>query len=125
MAASNLCKEIIYLRMFLEQLGHKQFKPTVIQEDNNTCIALTLNPVVRERSKHIHMHRNYIREKVESGICTLIYCSTADQLADGLTKAQPFPIFYRHQTAYMSMEPAYWPKTRGGDKGISSKATPS
>ena len=44
MAASNLCKEIIYLRMFLEQLGHKQFKPTVIQEDNNACIAMTFKP---------------------------------------------------------------------------------
>ena len=60
MAASNLCKEIIYLWMFLAQLGHKQYKPTVIQEDNNTCIAMTLNPVAHERSKHICMHRNYI-----------------------------------------------------------------
>jgi hypothetical protein len=124
MAASNLCKEIIYLRMFLEQLGHKQFKPTVIHEDNNACIAMTLNPVARERSKHIRMHRNYIREKVESGICTLMYCSTADQLADGLTKAQLFPIFYRHRTAYMGMEPSYWPKTRGGGKGTFSNVSP-
>ena len=124
MAASNLCKEIIYLRMFLEQLGHKQFKPTVIQEDNNACIAMTLNPVARERSKHICMHRNYISEKVESGICTLTYCSTADQLADGLTKAQQFQLFSRYQTAYMGMELSYWPKTRGGGKGTFSNASP-
>ena len=124
MAASNLCKEIIYLRMFLAQLGHKQYKPTVIQEDNNACIAMTLNPVAREHSKHISMHRNYIHEKVESGICTLIYCSTADQLVDGLTKAQLFQLFYSHWTAYMGMELSYWPKTRGGGKGTFSSVTP-
>jgi hypothetical protein len=124
MAASNLSKEIIYLRMFLAQLGQKQFKPTIIHEDNNACILMTRNPIARERSRHIRFHRDYIREKVESGICTLIYCSTADQLADGLTKSQPFPLFYRHRTSYMGMEPSYWPKTRGGGKGTFSNGSP-
>ena len=80
MAASNLCKEIICPGMFLEQLGHKQHKPTVVQEDNNPCMVMTLNLVACKRSKQICMHRNYICEKVESGLCTLIYCSTTDQL---------------------------------------------
>ena len=38
-AASSLVQEVIYTRRLLEKLGFPQAEPTVIYEDNRTCIA--------------------------------------------------------------------------------------
>jgi hypothetical protein len=85
-AACDAVQEAICLRRLLEDVGYKQREPTVIREDNQGCIALSKNPVIQRRSKHIDIKYHFTRERVESGDVTLEYVVTESQLADLLTK---------------------------------------
>ena len=55
--------------------------------DNQSAIALSKNPVLHDRSKHIDTKFHFIRECVDSGKICLDYASTQEQLADVLTKS--------------------------------------
>jgi hypothetical protein len=54
-----------------------------------SAIALSKNPVLHGRSKHIKTKYNFIRECVENGEVVLESVGTTDQLADILTKPLP------------------------------------
>ena len=45
MTASEVGKEILYLRAILRDVGHAQTAPTNIYEDNLVCIVMSTNPV--------------------------------------------------------------------------------
>jgi hypothetical protein len=59
----------------------KQINPPLIKIDNRSAIALSKNPVLHKRSKHIKTKFHFIRECVEQGEISLEAVSTADQLA--------------------------------------------
>jgi hypothetical protein len=54
--------------------------------DNQGAIALTKNPHLHERSKHIDVCYHYVRDLVERGKLDVAYVPTADMVADGMTK---------------------------------------
>ena len=56
-------------------------------EDNQGCIAMTENPIIHKRSKHIDIKYHFTRERVEMGEVRLEYVATEHQLADMMTKA--------------------------------------
>eukprot|EP00873_Tetraselmis_striata_P042412 jgi/Tetstr1/462676/TSEL_007642.t1 len=72
--------------LFLRELCCAQSEATVIFEDNQSCIALTRNPMTHGRSKHIAIKYHFTREKVLSGEVAIEYCPTAQMVADALTK---------------------------------------
>jgi hypothetical protein len=87
MALCESVKEVIWLRMLLEELGLSQVNPSKILEDNQGCIKLAENPVVHGRSKHIDVRYHFIRERVRKvRDVVLEYCSTNDMVADIFTK---------------------------------------
>lgn len=85
-AACAATQEAIVLRQLLSDIHCPQSEPTVIYEDNQSCICLSKNPVVSNRSKHIDIRYHFTREKVDNGEVELVYVSTEHQLADLLTK---------------------------------------
>jgi hypothetical protein len=85
-AACAAVQEATHLRQLLQDLGFPQEEPTLIMEDNQGCIALSGNPVLHKRTKHIDIKYHFIRERVASQEVALKYVATADQLADILTK---------------------------------------
>ena len=88
MAACAAVQEAVHLRRLLDDLGFQQDQPTKIYEDNQGCIAMSNNPVMLKRTKHIDVRYHFIREKVENGDVVLKYIPTEDQLADAaFTKA--------------------------------------
>ena len=87
MAACSAVQEAVHIRRLLGDLEFQQEQPTVIYEDNQGCIALSANPVLHQRTKHIDIRYHFTREKVESGEVVLQYVATEHQLADLLTKA--------------------------------------
>lgn len=87
MAACSAVQEAVYMRRLLSGLGYQGDVPTIIYEDNQGCIALSENPVLHKRTKHIDIRYHFTREKVESGEVVLEYIPTEHQLADLLTKA--------------------------------------
>ena len=54
--------------------------------DNQSCIKMTENLVVHDRSKHIEIRYFYIRDMMQKGDIKLQYVSTNEQVVDVLTK---------------------------------------
>ena len=88
MSVSYAAREAAFLHQLLAELGYKQGCIT-LHCDNQSCIALCNNPAYHQRSKHIDVQHNFIREKVEAGDITLQYMPTEQMAADALTKPLP------------------------------------
>jgi hypothetical protein len=73
------------VRLMEEMMGIKVAVPQIMM-DNRFAIALSRNPVLHGRSKHIKTKYHFIRECVEQGEICLEYVSTNDQYVDILTK---------------------------------------
>ena len=99
MAAANVTKEAIWLRVLLEDLGYPRINATIIHADNQGCIALARNPVTHTHAKHIDICHHFIRERVESQEIDLRYCSTKDMIANIFTKQLPREAFKRFRNA--------------------------
>lgn len=86
MAASEAAKEALWMRRLLNEFGYEGSQQVVIQADNKSAIALAENPMHHGRTKHIEIRYHFIREEVTEGLIKLVYVSTKDEAADGLTK---------------------------------------
>ncbi|HLG30136.1 MAG TPA: Ty1/Copia family ribonuclease HI [Candidatus Brocadiales bacterium] len=95
MAAAAAAKEAVWLRRLLMDLRQLQKQPTVINEDNRGCIALSSNPVNHEKNKHVQVKFHYTREAVDKGEVILVYKSTQDIIADIMTKPMDVGNFRR------------------------------
>ena len=85
MAASEVGKEIQYLRALLHDVGSTPH-PNNVYEDNLACIAISTNPVRHKSSRHIDMRVYYCRELCTAGVMKLIPLRTHLMVADALTK---------------------------------------
>ena len=83
MAASALVQEVIYARRLLENLGFPQPGPTLIYEDNRTCIAWSEGSVGgSDRAKHIDLREHFVHDAVEAGVLKLVPVASIDNVAD-------------------------------------------
>lgn len=94
-AMAAAVQEAAWMRCLLEELEHKQTKPTVLHEDNQSAIAVAENPMSHSKMKHIDIRYHFVREKVSDNTVELRYCPTNDMLADVLTKGLTFDKFAR------------------------------
>jgi hypothetical protein len=58
--------------------------PIKLYEDNKSAIMLTDHPGDHRTTKHIDTRK---------GIIEMVFAPTAEQLADGMNKALPYPTF--------------------------------
>ncbi|GKF95698.1 hypothetical protein Tco_0288433, partial [Tanacetum coccineum] len=65
-AATQASKEAVWLKMLLEELGHKQEKITLFC-DNQSALYLARNPAFHSKTKHIQVQYHFVRKKVEEG----------------------------------------------------------
>lgn len=92
MALSHAVSEVLWLRSLLNEINIPQ--PTIpINVDNQSAIKFGENPMFHARSKHIDIKHHFIRDHLASNEVRLLYCASADNLADMLTKALPTPQF--------------------------------
>ncbi|KAH9783217.1 hypothetical protein KPL71_009226 [Citrus sinensis] len=85
MAATQVCKEAIWIQRLLKELGHKQEKISVFC-DSQSALHIARNPIFHSRTKHIGVQYHFIREAVEDGSVDLQKIHTKENLADVLTK---------------------------------------
>ena len=88
-AATYASKEALWLRSLISQLFDTILTPTTLFSDNQSAIALTKDHQYHARTKHIDIRFHFIRWIVKNGSLRLIYCPTAEMVADSLTKALP------------------------------------
>ena len=85
-AASMSACQAIWLEALLTELKVKSENGMLLMVDNKSAISLTKNPVAHGRSKHIETRFHYLRDQVYNGRLRLDFCTSADQIADILTK---------------------------------------
>jgi hypothetical protein len=103
MAASEACKEALYLRGFLGELGEGSTEPTSLSVDNKAAIDLAYNPEHHQRSKHIERRHFFVREVVESGRLVVPFVASADNLADFFTKSLDSKVFFPMRDRIMNI----------------------
>jgi hypothetical protein len=71
----------------LYELGYKQNEPTIVHEDNSSCIDLALNPGINKRKfKGINIKYHAVQDYVKEGLIKPVQTKTTDQFADMMTK---------------------------------------
>ena len=86
-ALAATIQEGLYLIQLLNEMDKGcQYGFAKIFEDNQGTIALSKNPVNRQRSKHIDIRYHFIRTELNNGRVVVVYCPTEDMIADIMTK---------------------------------------
>ena len=85
MALSDASREVLFLQNLLASIGCVTPK-TLLFGDNQGSITVTNRPGSHQKTKHIDIRYFFIRQQVEDGRIEVKYVSTANQLADVLTK---------------------------------------
>jgi hypothetical protein len=89
LSVSDLTGEILYFLPMLGEMDIPATGPVVVKEDNQGCIAISNNPTLNSRSKHIDIRHHVVRDLVDDGTIKLEYCPTKMMVADILTKGLP------------------------------------
>ena len=84
MALAVAVQEAIFLRRLLSDMC--ETCDVSMYSDNQGAIALTKNPIVSQRSKHIDIKYHFIREVLQQDFISLNYVVSADNVADVMTK---------------------------------------
>ena len=87
--------EIVWIILFLSELGFKVPCPVPMYCDNTSASALAHNPVHHDRTKHIDIRHHRIREFILDGTVEIIYVKSADNPADIFTKSVSIAVFKR------------------------------
>jgi hypothetical protein len=93
MAASAATQEAMWQARLLEQMGMRIDLPIKLYEDNKSTILFTDHPGDHRTTKHIDTRKEFARDAQNLGIIEMVFVPTAEQLADGMTKALPYPTF--------------------------------
>ncbi|KAL0451228.1 UNVERIFIED_CONTAM: Retrovirus-related Pol polyprotein from transposon RE2 [Sesamum latifolium] len=87
-AASGAAKEAVLMKNYIQELGvvPSIAEPVVVFCDNNGAIVQAKEPRSHHRSKHILRRYHLLREMVERGDVRMDRVTSAENMADPLTK---------------------------------------
>jgi hypothetical protein len=88
-ALANAAAEVMWVHKILCELGVPHPRAGVLWCDNIGATYLTANPVFHARTKHIEIDYHFVREQVAKKQLDIRFVHSADQVADGFTKALP------------------------------------
>ena len=83
----NACIQAVWLQCILSKFDLGSTLSIVLFCDNQSAINISMDPVTRQRTKHVEIHMHYIRELVHDRTIILQYCSTDEQIADIFTNS--------------------------------------
>ena len=98
-AASSAGSEMMWLRMFLSDLGSSFPSPSTLRVDNNSAVQVINNPEHHHRMKQLDVHFFWLRDAVEGKQLAIQHIPGAEQPADLLTKPLAAPIVLEHRRA--------------------------
>ncbi|RDX85720.1 hypothetical protein CR513_33050, partial [Mucuna pruriens] len=103
MAATQACKEAIWIKKVMEELGHKQ-QQIVVYCDSQSALHIARNPAFHSRTKHIAIRYHFVREVVEEGSVDMQKIHTDENLADVMTKSINTNNFIWFRSSYGLLE---------------------
>ena len=89
--------ELYWVCSLLSKLCINLVSPPVVYCDNFGATQLSSNPVFHSRMKHVAVDYHFLCDQVQSGALRMAHVSSADQLADLLTKPLPHSQFQKLQ----------------------------
>lgn len=78
--------EILWVQTLLHELQVK-VPPPIIYYDNMSTVAISHNPILHTRTKHMELDFFFVREKVLGNSLKVLHIPLEEQCADLLTKA--------------------------------------
>ena len=100
-ALQELCKEIIWIRLLLDELGHRQVSSTPCFTDNDGVLIQATKAVNHAMAKHYRIAQAFIRMLATNKEVIVKRVGTVDNPADIFTKPLPKPSFQQHRLAIM------------------------
>jgi len=85
----SLCaaaKEVLWYRMFLEELGISLHRPITIHEDNKSCIEYSKHSQDNQHTKHIDIKSHFVKDCLKRGDMRVEKTASGDNISDILTK---------------------------------------
>ena len=95
-ALASTAAEIDWLKQLLTFMCVPVSISPIIFCDNMSAIALSLNPVQHQRTKHIEIDVHFVRERIANNQLCVQFVSSTEQFADILTKGLSAPLFQSH-----------------------------
>jgi len=92
--ASAVAQENAYLHALLSGFDRSPLGPTCVWEDNVACILMSENPVNRDRSRHVDVKFDFLRERVRACEIKLYEYWGPLNVSDAWTKSLPQPAFH-------------------------------
>ncbi|CAL9031837.1 unnamed protein product [Prunus brigantina] len=106
-AMAVIAAEVVWLQQLLFDLHCPLLWKPILCCDNQSAMALSSNPVLHSRAKHIEINCHFVCEKVTRGDLHLQHVSSAQQVADVLTKGLCSPSFTFHCSTLMLGPPVH------------------
>lgn len=96
-AANEGVREVLWIRHMTSEVMGGDVHPSVLYVDNAPAIQTMVDRRVTDRNKHIDVKHWFILEQQEAGSIVLQKVTSAECVADTLTKALPTILFDRHR----------------------------
>ena len=99
MGLSRCAQSVMFFRQFAISLGYPQPQPTVLYEDNQSAINLTVTPELPRRSRHILQRHHVLRFLYATHQIKPTHQGTHDIIPDGMTKTlgPAAFLYFRHR----------------------------
>ena len=103
-AISEVCTEIMFVKMILSFMGVEVRRPITVNCDNVGAIFLGHNAKASARTKHIDIRYHFIREHVIDGIVEIVFVRSEENDADIFTKNVSRATYDKHSSKFMKDE---------------------
>jgi hypothetical protein len=92
-AVGGAVQHALGFRQLLEEIGFSPELPTIIYNDNMSCIASLKTKLSGSKLRHVKVNFQFVKECISNKQVDVVYCPTTENIADILTKSLPKPRF--------------------------------
>ncbi|KAI3757628.1 hypothetical protein L6452_05170 [Arctium lappa] len=96
---ANDVVETCWVRNLLRELRCPPAKATIVYCDNISSVYMSSNPVQHQRTKHIEIDIDFVRDQVARGLVRVLHVPSSTQYADIFTKGLPSQLFNEFKTS--------------------------
>lgn len=85
-ALSDACQEAIWLQRLLKDMHQNIGLPTLMNEDNQSCLKIIKEEKFSNRTKHIDTKLHFVKDYIDKKLIECKYCPTDEMITDLFTK---------------------------------------